>query len=594
MAAFTKYRFEVRRIAADPGSVERNMSDCPAVRDAQSLKDVLEGLASGQLDFHEAAPGYLYPNCLYFTGHLHIIFNALKSAVERLPVWGQHVDLLRGLNTFLKELGLRQRFQEVCMKSASPAELALLDCYKTANIDWKWEWLSSFLGQLRVIYPVLRKCWSLEAMGATASRGAFLTAATFKLVDQAVHTQGFTCRNLVLLSCARSVERVAHKLEGCPCHEEIWAQRSDHSSRIAAFRHATGFDNCPWKGCWGSHMALGMASDLIDGIMAASNPELVRLLDSEPADVRFEVLDMGQMLKAALAEELNFKWSFWQQIPHKILGAFGCQWGFEQHAVQTCIHECFRQYGAALEAGKKKRVHRVAIRLLDPQGQFRPALAMLANGSLLASMLELHRELTAMCLSSLVERNTEGEHAKIKQEALGKAGSITPGTIAALLRAPEMHRLLQDPMFVAWASSVWHGPLMVKSVLSFFVPVRQLLAKSISHVYGMVYLFDRHVQHRDARLDGQAMLAWSGAVADQACHAVHALSWQEKLLVDYIKSRCDNAGHIALPSEFVERATKDTHTHTHNTCSSSRQQGFKAARINHETHELFHMSPMPP
>ena len=161
-----------------------------------------------------------------------------------------------------------------------------------------------------------------------------------------------------------------------------------------------------------------------------------------------------------------------------------------------------------------------------------------------------------------MERNIEGEHAKIKQEALGKEGSITPGTIAALLRAPEMHRLLQDPMFVAWASSVWHRPLMVKSVLSFLMPVRQLLAKSISHVYGMVYLFDRHVQHRDARLDEQAMLAWSGAVADQACHAVHALSWQEKLLVDYVKSRCDNAGYIALPSEFVERATKDTHTHT--------------------------------
>lgn len=553
MEAFSKYRFQVRSLLSDSG-VERGLADSPVVRDARTLSDILRGMQAGELSMHGATDAFLYPNCVYIQGHLHIIYNALQAGVEKLPTWTEHVELLRGVNNFLKDLGLRQRFQTICMKKAAQAEIRIFDNFKPANVDWKWEWLGILLKQLHYMFPILARYWDKQAMGTT-SRAGGLTAQVFKMVDMAVKTTTFQAMNAVLLAVAKTVERIAHRLEGCPCHEELWTQPTAYAVRSAELRDATGFGNCPWKGCWGSLMALGLHEKLIAQVMAADSPEMVKALGQLASDDRTCMVAMEQQLKASIAEELAFRWGFWKQIPYRIMGAYAGAFAADSGDCQECIRDCLQQYDCAKAAGNINRVHRVAVRILDEAGPFRAALSQLATGDFqLEHFPELRWELFSLSSACLMERSLEGEHAKIKKLATGREGIITPATVAALLRAPEQYQLLEDQLFVGWATSVWHKELLIKTVLKPMYPVRELLAKSLPQVYSLIYLYDRHAQHRDTAADDKALATWN-SLTDRAAPLINQLTWQEKLLIDYVKTRCSEASTFALPQYAMELAT---------------------------------------
>jgi hypothetical protein len=315
MEVFGKFRMEVRSLTSDAGT-ERGLADVPVIRDARSLQAMLHCLRSGELDVSAASSAYLYPNCIYMQGHLHILYNALQAAVEKVPGWEGHLVLLRGLNSFFKNLPLRQRFQTLCMSGAGRAEIDLLDRYEAANIDWKWEWLSVLLRQLRYLYPVLVKYWNLGAMGADASKSEGLQSGLLRVVDKATAAEGFQSMNLILLSVSKAIDRIASKLEGCPCHEDMWAQQKSYQDRRAEHKAQTGFWNCPWKGCWGPHMALGMCETLIGQLMEARCGETLQALEAETVDTKNKALYMEGLLKNSLAEELRFCWRFWGQTPY--------------------------------------------------------------------------------------------------------------------------------------------------------------------------------------------------------------------------------------------------------------------------------------
>ena len=196
----------------------------------------------------------------------------------------------------------------------------------------------------------------------------------------------------------------------------------------------------------------------------------------------------------------------------------------------------------------------MARRVLDDEGEFSESLNQLTAGACdLKGLPELQHELMALCLTSLVERSIEGEHARIKAEARGRESTITPATLAAALRSPEVHAMLDDQLFTDWATSVWHKPLVVKKVLSFLLPTRQLLAKSLPAVYSLAYLYDRKAQHSDTEADSDAMTQWIGSVASKVAPKVGSLAWQEKLLVESCKAQCQAAGSIALPRSLIDQ-----------------------------------------
>ena len=170
------------------------------------------------------------------------------------------------------------------------------------------------------MYPIVAKYWNMQKMAASSSRSGSLSAAVLKAVDTAVKDEAFVPTNAVLLQVARSVELIAHRLEGCPCHEDIWTSRQRFEARTAALQAHSGHKHCPWKGCWGPLMALGMSEKLVAQALHARSPEVVSVLSSASAEVRLKVLVVEQQLRSSIAGELQHRWSFWQAVPYKLFG----------------------------------------------------------------------------------------------------------------------------------------------------------------------------------------------------------------------------------------------------------------------------------
>jgi hypothetical protein len=205
-------------------------------------------------------------------------------------------------------------------------------------------------------------------------------------------------------------------------------------------------------------------------------------------------------------------------------------------------------FDQAVADGKLNRLHRVATRLFSKDGVFRPSFERYADGfASLEELPDLQAELLAINLTSLVERRIEGEHARIKQYGLGKEGSVTPATIAALLRMPETFRLLDLPAFVAWATALWSKPLVVHKSLTFLLPVKVLARKTLSQLYKLIYLYDKEVHFRDTAEEEHQQGDWEKAVAAKTSALVASLQWQERLFLEYIKHRAHDARTIAIP-----------------------------------------------
>lgn len=265
---FDKVRHEVRSITSDTG-VERMLADAPYLRDPLALGSVLQRLSEGA-EFSESTEGFLYPACLFIPGHLHLVYNSLQAAVEKEPAWGEMLRLLRGVNSFLKDLSLRQRCRMTCFRNAPPPHSNVLATYKSSDLDWKWEFLTRLLEQVVEIMPVLQLYWDLPTM----LKGASITAACLQVTDSALRSPGFLAKARILLKFSKAVDLAIGKIEGCPCHQEVWRKRKRWADRQSDFAASTGTATCPWKGCWGAHMALGMGDELVRSIVEAADPEV--------------------------------------------------------------------------------------------------------------------------------------------------------------------------------------------------------------------------------------------------------------------------------------------------------------------------------
>ena len=75
----------------------------------------------------------LYPNAIWMPEHLHIFFNALQHAVEKLAVHKYWLNRLRQIEAFLSEPSLRRLFINLFMKD----DPGLMKNCSRVHIDWR-------------------------------------------------------------------------------------------------------------------------------------------------------------------------------------------------------------------------------------------------------------------------------------------------------------------------------------------------------------------------------------------------------------------------------------------------------------------------
>ena len=79
-----------------------------------------------------------------------------------------------------------------------------------------------------------------------------------------------------------------------------------------------------------------------------------------PASDRADIVNMLDSLKRGVLEELNAKFSFWDELPHILLGVF------PMDAESKGVAEAALRKWDALSEVEHQQSHRVARRLLDP------------------------------------------------------------------------------------------------------------------------------------------------------------------------------------------------------------------------------------
>jgi hypothetical protein len=318
-----RYRASVVGYTSDAGT-EKKLADCAFARPVNLSE--LRSFSTQVLNFErylhkggQECSHYLFPYCLGMQGHLHMISNAVETAITRTRFWPAFEPGLVGLLGFLNSKDLRKRFLAVCC----PLDRhGLFKSWSKQLVDWRWESIGHVCTQLVPLVPTLQAHFDLDKMsrgGEIASLNEIDTAvlkATSKLLSlpwleailESLRVIGTTCNSFMSY------------LEGCECHEDIWKLQVSHAKKMMIFKSRTGLCHCWRKGCRGSEMATGGVRLWCDRVSEASSDHLATCLAALSVDHRSAVLSVMANIRESLREEFEAKLEHWHHLPFSILG----------------------------------------------------------------------------------------------------------------------------------------------------------------------------------------------------------------------------------------------------------------------------------
>ena len=189
-----------------------------------------------------------YPRALFMPDHLHIVYNALESAVCGLQVYKFFLNRLRSVTHFLSDLSIRRLFRATCLAS-HPNLSKQFEYFSVIHVEWRWEYLSICLGKLIPLMYVMRD--HLDTARMMRSDDGNTDATVIKQARLAVDTNFFPEFCEFILNFGKIIEHWAHTLEGCRCHGDVWKARKSHKQKKGSWnkqpatRIAFGKDETP-------------------------------------------------------------------------------------------------------------------------------------------------------------------------------------------------------------------------------------------------------------------------------------------------------------------------------------------------------------
>ena len=350
---------------------------------------------------------WLFPYCLPMVGHLHLVSNALETAVTNTMIWAhQFKSGLQALLTFLNSRGLRQRLQITCVPQN---QWFAFKSFGKQLLDWRWESLGQTLDQLMPLMPLLQAHFDLSKMqSGTHEAFSEVDAAVLRSVSAFLKLSWLTAMLEMLRCVSVTTNQFIGFLEGCPCHEAIWKMPGKTwAQKQKIFFEQTGLVSCPHKGCRGPCMA-SYATDLwLAKICNCSSARLTELLSASSDKKRTGILAVQQELQESLREEFQAKLQHWKHLPFKLLGLLATDEDRAKHICRECICEW--------EQCDQTKVQRVAYRFFGDPVVLSQLRAFGTSDVPLQALGKLHNLLVMYASIPLVERSIESEHAKIEK-----------------------------------------------------------------------------------------------------------------------------------------------------------------------------------
>ena len=350
---------------------------------------------------------WLFPYCLPMVGHLHLVSNALETAVTNTRIWKINFKAgLQALLGFLNSRGLRQRLQITCVPRD---QWFAFDSFGKQLLDWRWESLGQTLDQLMPLMPLLQTHFDLSKI-RSGTHDAFseIDATVLKTVSVFLKLSWLPAMLEMLRCVSVTINQFIGFLEGCPCHDDIWKMPGKTwGQKQKIFFEQTGLTHCPHKGCRGSCMASYAADLWPEKICTCSSARLTELLSACNDEKRTAILAVQQELQESLREEFQAKLQHWKHLPFKLLGLLAADEDRAKHICRECICEW--------EQCDQTKVQRVAYRFFgDPV--VLSQLRTFGNSDVpLQAVGRLHNLLVMYASIPLVERSIESEHAKIEK-----------------------------------------------------------------------------------------------------------------------------------------------------------------------------------
>jgi len=194
-----------------------------------------------------------------------MMWNALESCVKAMPIWKQFHTDLKGITDFLRDKGLRLRFQAVCLRDNHvPAFVVeLFNSFSENPVDWRWETLETSLDTLLPLLPYLFEHFSFDRITGAVEDLGKTQKACVKVVHDVIcsvnRKQEFMAMAEGLHAATHTVGRCARWCEGYSCHE-ITKTTLSKAKRRRILEDSLGKKRCPWAGCRACDLARGQVN----------------------------------------------------------------------------------------------------------------------------------------------------------------------------------------------------------------------------------------------------------------------------------------------------------------------------------------------
>ena len=485
---------------------------------------------------------FLFPRAWEHPGLLHIYFNALKSACQRLDQWPDIEAAMRGLSRCLSKKQMRDQFVHVTrMFEDDGADV--FESFSGGCYNWRWEKLEGLVLQLRQIVPVLYQRWRNDDLQRQADRldddageEEHRTKQIVLGVINALKTPDLMFWIEVLWIISHVVGKEARWQEGCRCHGDVVAGTS---KPVPKRRRMIGDhireDPCPWKGRRAVENVMGRIAVLKENIRGASSNTLTQLCGRMTEASRTRLLAIPSRMKEAIIEELEYKSKLYSEYPWLVLEVLRPFFGgtvlqSKERARDTLAHFArVKREGGRLSPGFEE--------LLDGPTPFRRQLEIYATTDVhLASCTVLCTELLAYALAPTQERDLEAVHGKIgaaQKRALG--AQRLPDSINALVRKPYWTPLLRNDDFRSYLHEHWLSEIYVPLMQGWSTPTRSK-ALSVHMRHAEIYQYDFAGQFRDESVTRQSLADFKKLVRPLTQKALGDLTNQETQLCLYWRS----------------------------------------------------------
>ena len=296
-------------------------------------------------------------------------------------------------------------------------------------------------------------------------------------------------------------------------------------------------------------MALGEGPRICARVRNAFTPELKILLLKAPAQVAARVTTMRAFVAEKWSSEVLQKWTFYQQIPHKIVGGFGGYMGFPLSVAKACIAECFDEFEATADSSQHDPVSVHLLSLENATGQQLKAFHEEPTKPL-HSYPEAFVSLQEYAFVPCSERYVEGEHVKTKISATRTLKFSRPAGACARKRKGQVIEMIESPPQLDFLISHWHCRTIHRELLAHLATPAEVDNMSVASRLARIYGYAPEDTFKNVQKEAHQVEVLTAIEGVLQQSAPVPTTQSASLILDFLKSRLEIRRVFSVPREL--------------------------------------------